>query len=85
MTELDICRAAYPQANKAFADHILWGRTCFPFGKVTARDLYRAASGMARATAKGIHLCDFCERALAPDKWTCDGCDKALRAGRDEP
>ena len=79
MTALEICRAANPAADEEWADYILWSRTPFPCGKVTPRDLYRAASAQTRADAQGLRLCDMCEAIAAPGDWTCRKCEAALR------
>lgn len=78
-TDLEICRAAKPGADEGWCDHILWGRTPFPLGRVTAQDLYRAASRQARAERNGRVLCDFCDAIAAPGAYTCSACDAALR------
>jgi hypothetical protein len=84
MTPAQIVRAAIPGADGYLCEHILWGRTPFPFAPVTARSLYKAAASWRRATAKGIVLCDFCHRLAEPDQRTCKGCAMALAAGRDQ-
>lgn len=78
MTPQQIIRGAIPQADEAICEHILWGRTPFPFAKVTAREIYKAADRFRRAGAHGIHLCEFCDRP-AVDGWNCEKC-KALGA-----
>lgn len=79
MTGTDIVRAAITDASDELAEHILWSRTPFPFMRVTARDLYRAASRYRRAGERGRELCDFCDR-LVPDgqRFLCDSCSRAL-------
>lgn len=81
MTPAQIVRNAIPGADDATCEHVLWGRTCFPMGRVTARDIYRAASRLVRANRSGIVLCDFCDRPSV-DKWTCAECAKALEPAR---
>jgi hypothetical protein len=78
-TASDICRAAKPNADEGWCNHILWGRTPYPFGRVTAQSLYRAASQQARAERNGRVLCDFCEAIAAPGRSCCQQCDAALR------
>ena len=78
MTGAEIVRAAIPGASSELCEHILWGRTPFPCGRVTARDLYRAASGFHRAAVKSVQLCDFCEKPVADDAYVCDRCANAL-------
>lgn len=79
MQAIEIVRAAIPDADESLASHILWGRTPFPFTKVTAKDLYRAASSFARAGANGRRLCDWCHREAEKGEWVCASC----RAGLD--
>lgn len=76
-----VIRAAIPDADESDIDHILWGRTPFPCRSVTARELYRAASGWRRAVAGGKRLCDHCHR-LADDNdgWECLRCETGRRA-----
>lgn len=78
MTGAEIVRAAIPGASSGLCEHILWGRTPFPCGTVTARDLYRAASGFHRAMVKKVQLCDFCERTVEDDAYLCGRCANAL-------
>lgn len=77
-TALAIVRAAIPDATPRIAQSILWERTCFPCGRVTARELYRAASRERRSFANGITLCDFCDRKAEPDRFTCRRCDRVF-------
>lgn len=76
---LEICRAAKADADEDWSQHILWGRTPFPCGSITAQSLYRAASGQARAERNGLVLCDLCEAIAAPGSSTCRQCDAALK------
>lgn len=82
MTPAQIIRAAIPDADDATCEAILWGRTPFPMGAITARSLYKAASGSVRAGRNGRQLCDWCNR-IAVNRWTCERCDAALSQGRD--
>lgn len=77
MTPADCIRAAIPEADDALCDHIVWGRTPFPFAKLSARDFYRAASRFKRAQDRGVRLCDFCDN-IAIDGWNCNACNEAL-------
>jgi hypothetical protein len=78
-TVLDVVRAAIPTADEALADHVLWGRTPYPCGPTSARAIYRAASALRRAGARGVALCEFCHRIARPGEWECESCDAALR------
>jgi hypothetical protein len=44
MTPAQIIRAAIPEADEVLCDHILWGRTPFPMGAITAQSLFKAAN-----------------------------------------
>jgi len=79
-----IIRGAMPDASDSMVEHIVWGRTCLPFGKVTARDLYRAASRVRRAADKGRMLCDLCDNLADGDRYTCARCKAALAALQSE-
>lgn len=78
MTGDEIVRAAIPDASESLCSHILWGRTPFPMGRVTARDLYRAASAFRRAKEHGFQLCDHCHNPAEPGKFECRRCRAAL-------
>lgn len=78
MTPADCIRAAIPGANDELVHHIVWGRTPYPFMKLSARDFYKAASRLRRAEAKGIRLCDFCDN-IAVDGWNCQACTMRWR------
>lgn len=81
MTPADCIRAAIPDASDELCGHIIWGRTPYPFMKLTARDFYRAASRFKRAGDHGIRLCDFCDN-VAIDGWNCQPCNDALAHAR---
>lgn len=73
----DIIRKAIPAAPPEVVDFVLWERTPFPFARLTARDLYKAASGYRRACEHGIRLCDHCHRPAVRD-YECARCGEAL-------
>ena len=73
----DIIKAAIPDASEETCDFILWSRTPFPVGAITARSLYKAASRVQRCSMKGLRLCEFCDN-LVDKGWTCAKRAKAL-------
>jgi len=77
-TILEIVRAAASDADQEFAEHILWSRTPFPFGKVTPKQIYKAASRVRRAAANDIALCDWCDQRAADEDSVCANCRSAL-------
>lgn len=79
-----IVQAAIPNATDSVIAHVLWGRTPYPCGRITAQLLYRAASAWRRACEKGLRLCDFCHRVAEPDKWTCTQCREGFERCRRE-
>jgi len=81
MTPRDIVRGAIPNADDATVEYVIWGRTPFPF-RVDVREIYRAASGYRRASARGAALCDHCHRIVPPNVWACEKCESALRSSR---
>lgn len=84
LSAAQIVGAAIPGISEEDARDILWSRTSFPFGNVTARDLYRAASRAARAHRSGIELCDLCDNKGEPgERWACTSCRKALQRIKD--
>ena len=72
-----VVRCGYPNASDALVEHILWGRTPFPFTKLSLKDVYKDAYSLYRAEKKGIVLCEFCHR-IATINGLCQGCDKGL-------
>ena len=76
-----IIRAAIPNASDETCEYVLWERTGYPFKRLTARDLYKAASRMKRAEDNGIVLCDFCDNK-ANENYICDSCREVLDAAR---
>jgi len=54
-------------------NHIVWGRTPFPFTAVTTKSLYKAADRLNRANNNNITLCDFCDNKADID-YTCNKC-----------
>ena len=80
MTKIaDVIRAAIPDADQDLCDHILWGRTAYPFEKLSAQKLYKAADRFRRANANGLRLCEFCDGLAMDGKWACEPCDLALK------
>lgn len=79
MTPADFIRAAIPTASDSLCDHIMWGRTPYPFTRLGARDFYKAASRYHRAAMNGIRLCDFCDKP-AVDGWNCQSCLDGLKS-----
>ncbi len=82
MEAQEIIRAAILGAGDEICQHILWGRTPFPFAVVTAQALYKAASGFHRANTNGIQLCDHCHNPAMENKWMCKQCAGALASVR---
>lgn len=78
MTPDEIIHAAVPDASDDFCHHVLWGRTPFPCGVITAQSLYKAATSLNRANANGIHLCDHCHNLAMENEWMCKQCADAL-------
>jgi hypothetical protein len=84
MTPIEVIQRAIPGAPEELCDHILWARTPFPVGRVTARSLYKAARGWDRAQARGIELCDFCDnRVPEGQRFLCERCSDALCRSRE--
>ena len=73
-----IIKAAIPDADETVCDLILWERLPYPFAKLTAKDIYKAAHRFKRVAAKGGRLCDFCEKLVERDNRTCDICKNSL-------
>ncbi len=74
----EIIRAAIPDASEAMCEYILWERTPFPVGKITAKSLYRAAARTRRCSERGIKLCDFCDNIAVEGRWACVRCNEVL-------
>lgn len=83
MTPAEIIRKAMPGAADATCDHVLWGRTPFPMGKVTARSIYQAAMRLKRAAANGLRLCDCCDNVAMKDDWCCEACARVIRSANE--
>lgn len=75
-----IIRSAIPNATDEICEHILWGRTTYPMGVITARSLYGAAKRFDRANKKNIRLCDFCDRIVRENRTECDICAQCRKA-----
>lgn len=81
MTDIkQIIRAAIPTASEELCGFILWEKTPFPMGRVSARKLYKAASTYKRACDNDIQLCDLCDNKVTHHKFTCDKCYGFLRS-----
>lgn len=82
MELVNVVMAAIPGADQDVAEHVLWSRTSYPAGSVSAREVFDAASRLRRATANGLRLCDFCDRVAREGRWTCVQCHQALTVNR---
>lgn len=78
MTPQQIVRAAIPGASDALCVYVLWERTPFPAGRVTAQSIYRAASRVKRAHERKRVLCDFCDNLATDGAHLCHRCKTAL-------
>ena len=78
-----IIKAAISNADEALISQIIWERTCYPFGSVTPKTLYKAASRFNRANKNKIRLCDMCDNKAISDEWLCSSCDTALAKHRE--
>lgn len=74
MTPQQIIRAAIPDASDEECDYVLWSRTPFPIGKVTAKSIYKAASRVLRAFNHKRRLCECCDNEITNGKYLCDRC-----------
>lgn len=78
MQAFAVIRRAIPEASDELCDHVLWGRTAYPFVDLTPRALYRAADRLRRAEAAGRTLCDHCDNQAATGRYMCASCAAAL-------
>lgn len=79
MNAIKIVQAAIPSADEFLVEHIVWGRTPFPFSRITPQSLYKAASRYDRARRNKVPLCDWCDHK-ATIRDLCASCAKALAA-----
>jgi hypothetical protein len=84
-TFAQVVKAAVPGASDDFIEHIIWGRTPYPCGAITAKSLYKAASQYNRAYQHHIRLCDWCHRPAELNDYMCKHCNDALRQCTQEP
>lgn len=80
----ELVKAGYPGATPRIIEHVMWGRTAFPFVKLDARTIIKAASGFYRATMKGLVLCDFCHRLAVKGDSLCESCQSAWHSKSDD-
>lgn len=73
-----IIKAAIPNASTEYCDWLLWSRTSYPFGKVTAKNLYKAASRLNRAHKNGLRLCELCDNIAIQESSLCKRCSMIL-------
>jgi hypothetical protein len=80
----EVVRKAIPNASDELVDFIVWNRTPYPIGRVTAESLYKAADRFERARRKGIYLCTFCDNKVENIKqMTCKRCEESLKRTRE--
>lgn len=83
MTVMSIVKAAIPNATPETADYILWARTPYPAGAVTAKFLYQAARRFHRATQRGKSLCTWCDREVPKLGDDCERCAAVMKQNCD--
>ena len=81
MRLIDIIRKAIPDASEELCDFIIWGRTAFPAGPLTAKLLYQAAARYQRAEANHRVICEFGDN-LATKESLCQSCATALHCSQ---
>lgn len=76
----EVIRNAIPNASEELCDYILWERTPYPCGAITARSLYSAARSYHRAYSTGKKLCTLCNRIATTGKClpVCERCDRVF-------
>lgn len=78
MTPQQIVRAAIPGATDEQCDYVLWSRTPFPIGRISAQSLYKAASRVRRAYEHNRVLCECCDNEITHGEYLCSRCSGAL-------
>ena len=84
-TVQDVVSAAIPGADASLAQFVLWSRTPFPVGQVSARDIFKAAYRWKRAIVRGRRLCDWCDRITGAEELLCAHCAAALSREKRTP
>jgi len=80
----DVISAGFPNATHDDMEDILWGRTPFPFTKVTAKELYKVSFQFYRASKNGLRLCDFCNDVALPNDTLCHRCAASWKKTTEE-
>ncbi len=70
-----------PAITDKQADHLLWERTCFPFGPV--RTVYEQLQSAVRANRSRIHICDYCHNKVVKAGSTCPTCESGFKKLRE--
>ena len=79
-----VIRAAIPDATTEDCEWILWERTPYPCGGITARSIYKAASQFIRAVRNHLQLCVECHNKVSEGRCLCDKCQKGLEIASQE-
>jgi len=82
MSPYQIVQTALPDAPGWLVNDVIWSRTPFPIGKVTARQFWKAANGLRRAQEHGLVLCEMCHRVAVPGDYLCGRCRDAMVINR---
>lgn len=84
-TIAEVVKAAIPDATPEIIDWVLWERTPYPCGKVSAKKIYKASSSFVRASVSGIKQCELCSKGrVFGEGFVCSRCKKQLARYRDE-
>lgn len=75
-------RFYFPKATDGDCHDILWGNTCFPFGRIA--QIKRNIQQLRRAThlskKSGLPLCEMCSNLCdAKGKFMCSRCSNGLQ------
>ena len=79
MKILEVMQKAKPNITEEEADFILWSRTPFPCGAITAKSLYQATRRFYRTIANHRHVCEFCDNLAQDNDTLCKRCAGAIR------
>ena len=79
-----IIRYAIPNASDEVCEWIIWDRTAYPFVPLTAKEIYKAAARVQRATNGKKQLCDLCDRLAEPKMGLCKKCREALNKAQSD-
>lgn len=81
MKIIEVMRKAQANITEDEAEFILWERTPYPVGGITAKSLYQATRRFYRVIKNHRKCCELCDNLAKENDSLCERCARVIRHG----